>query len=136
MFSYGPGLALVVTCIFSFVEINAAIVPRGHSGLFPSVWQHRIHAPLVRMAPSGPGIDPTARACLAWHLGELRDELIEGFRVAVNYARDAEGAAATIACGGQEAVGERAGVLSRLRAAPRWRCAGLPQRRSVHPLVL
>ena len=60
MVGSGPGLAVIVTFLVHIIEIDALLVPRGHSGLWQvgSAW--RSHAPLVNMDPGGLARDPTA----------------------------------------------------------------------------
>ena len=66
MVGSGPGLAVIVTFIVHIVEIDALLVPRGHSGLWQVGSGYRSHAPLVSMDPGGLALDPTA--ALNWVL--------------------------------------------------------------------
>ena len=63
MFCSGPGLAGIVTCIVHIIEIDALLVPRGHSGLWQVGSSYRSHASLVSMVSGGRPLD--ARAALA-----------------------------------------------------------------------
>ena len=61
MVGSGPGLAVIVTFIVHIIEIDALLVPRGHSGLWQVGSGYRIHAPLVIMDPGGIALDQCFR---------------------------------------------------------------------------
>ena len=72
MVGSGPGLAVIVTFIIHIVEIDALLVPRGHSGLWQVGSGYRIHAPLVNMDSGGIALDPTADLGSEQSLGAFR----------------------------------------------------------------
>ena len=60
MVGSGPGLAVIVTCIVHIIEIDALLVPRGHSGLWQVGSGYRFHTSLLSMGSGGRALDPTA----------------------------------------------------------------------------
>ena len=60
MVGSGPGLAVIVTFIIHIVEIDALLVPRGHSGLWQVGSAYRSHASLISMDSVDLALDPTA----------------------------------------------------------------------------
>ena len=72
MVGSGPGLAVIVTFIVRIIEIDALLVPRGHSGLWQVGSSYRSHASLVSMVSGGRPLDPTAEAYTAQAIGSIR----------------------------------------------------------------
>ena len=60
MVGSGPGLAVIVTFIVHIIEIDALLVPRGHSGLWQAGSGYRFHTSLINMGSGGRTLDPTA----------------------------------------------------------------------------